>query len=318
MWVKMKKWACYLSIIVLLPYVLTVFLNGPGIVSPTTVDDREVRVSVDTASEKSSGQNQEENGEDGKPEGETDPVEKSVSMPLEDYCVGIMAKEIPADYQMEALKAQAVLVRTEIFREIGEKGSGAVMDTEFWTQEEMEKAWGVTKYNRYRHRLENAWQATEGKVLMKDGIAANAPFCRLTNGSTRNGAEVLGEEYAYLKPVDCEEDIEAQEQIQTVTLEDMDAEVTDCDSCGYVLAVRVGKEKMSGEAFRDKHQLASSCFTLQKFNGKLRITTRGVGHGLGMSQFTANKLAKSGEGYEKILSYFFEELNLQEVADIVE
>lgn len=294
MWIKMKKWGCYLSIIVLLPYVLTVFLNGPGIAGSTAVDDREVKVNVE------------------------DHAQKSVSMPLEEYCVGIMAKEIPADYQMEALKAQAVLVRTEIFREIGEKGSDAVMDTEFWTQEEMEKAWGVTKYSRYRHRLENAWQATEGKVLMKDGVAANAPFCRLTNGSTRNGTEVLGEEYAYLKPVDCEEDIEAQEQIQTVTLEDMDAEVTDCDSCGYVLTVRVGKEKMSGEEFRNKHQLASSCFTLQKFNGKLRITTRGVGHGLGMSQFMANKLAKRGEEYEKILSYFFEELDLLEVADIVE
>ena len=74
---------------------------------------------------------------------------------------------------------------------------------------------------------------------------------------------------------------------------------------------------MSGEEFRTNYHLASSCFTLQKYNGKLRITTRGVGHGLGMSQNTANEAAKKGDGYEEILERFFEGTDIKEVTDIV-
>lgn len=301
MWFRVKKWGCYLSIIVLLPYVLTVFLNGPGIISASAVDERKVRVRIGT----------DEDADEDTDEG------KTVEMSLEDYGIAVMAREIPASYEIEALKAQAVLVRTEIYKALEEQGSGAALEEAFWTQEDMEKDWGVAKYSHYYHRLQRAWQETDSKVLMKDQKAAAAPFCRLTNGSTRSGAEVLGEAYAYLQPVDCAADIEAQEQIQTVTVADMDAEIVSCDSGGYVLAVRVGEEQMSGEEFRTEYLLASSCFTLQKFNGKLRITTRGVGHGLGMSQYTANKLAKEGSGYEDILAYFFEELEIQEVADIV-
>ena len=111
--------------------------------------------------------------------------------------------------------------------------------------------------------------------------------------------------------------IQFSKQIQTVTLEDMDAEVEKCDTAGYVLSVRVGKEKVSGEEFRTNYHLASSCFTLQKYNGKLRITTRGVGHGLGMSQNTANELAKAGRNYEEILEEFFTDTEIKEVTDIV-
>ena len=63
--------------------------------------------------------------------------------------------------------------------------------------------------------------------------------------------------------------------------------------------------------------LASGSFVLQKYDGKLRVTTRGVGHGLGLSQYSANKMAKDGKTYDEILEYFFEGTELKEVADIV-
>ena len=69
--------------------------------------------------------------------------------------------------------------------------------------------------------------------------------------------------------------------------------------------------------FREKYKLASGSFVLQKYDGKLRVTTRGVGHGLGLSQYSANKMAKDGKTYDEILEYFFEGTELKEVADIV-
>lgn len=76
-------------------------------------------------------------------------------------------------------------------------------------------------------------------------------------------------------------------------------EIQKTDSVGYVLKIRVGDKVMSGEEFRNKYQLASSCFTLQPYNGKLRVTTRGAGHGIGMSQYTANEMAKRNKDIEK-------------------
>ena len=300
---KVKQFICYAIIIVLLPYVVTVFINGPSIVASSHVDGTYV-----TVSRTDSGDANDES---------SDEKSANIKMAIEDYCVGIMAKEIPADYNKEALRAQAVLVRTDIYRKIESEGSDAVFSEPFWTREEMEQTWGVTKYSRYYNKLKSAWKDTEGQVLMYEGKLAATPFCRLSNGSTRDGKEVLGEEYPYLKIVDCPEDIEAQEQIQTVTLDDIEAEIIECDTTGYVLSVKVGEEKISGEEFRTNYHLASSCFTLQKYNGKLRITTRGVGHGLGMSQNSANELAKSGQKYEQILEHFFEGTTIAEVTDIV-
>lgn len=310
---RFKQFGYYLIIIVLLPYVITVFINGPSITASSHVDGTYVKVRLDKKQSEEAGRQGADTDSSNISSGESSVAE----LPIEDYCIGIMAKEVLPGYEKEMLKAQAVLVRTDIYRQIEKEGSDIVLEDSFWTKKQMEKAWGVTKYSRYYNKLRSAWRDTEGQVLMYDGKLAKTPFFRLSNGSTRDGKEVLGKKYPYLKIIECPLDIESEEQIQTVTLEDMDAEVEKCDTAGYVLSVRVGKEKISGEEFRTNCHLASSCFTLQKYNGKLRITTRGVGHGLGMSQNTANEMAKKGDKYEEILEEFFEDTELKEVTDIV-
>lgn len=289
---KLKQIGCCLLIIVLLPYVLTVFISGPEFAATSSVDDRYVKVRT-----------QDENGE--------------AQISIEDYCIGILAGEIPPEYDEEALKAQAVLVRTEVYAEISREGMDAVLSIPYRTQKQMEESWGAARYYSAWNKMKNAWKETEGQVLMYEGELARTAFCRLTNGSTRDGKEVLGEDVPYLKIVECPLDVEEKEQIQTFIVEDMDAEIVKCDTAGYVLLVDVGGEQVSGEQFRENYDLPSSCFAFQKYNGKLRITTRGVGHGLGMSQNTANRMAKEGKDHEEILNYFFEGTNIKEVADIV-
>lgn len=290
MWMRLKRAGCYLLIVILLPYIITVFLNGPSIVASSNVDETVVRVKTESG---------------------------TIKIPLKEYCVGILAKEIQASYKQEALKAQAVLVRTDIYGKLGE-GVDTVLKEPYWTKEQMQEAWGAGKYAGNYAKLEDAWKDTEGQVLTYDGKLAKTAFFQLSNGSTRDGKEALGsEEYPYLKIVDCPLDIEAPKQIQTVTIDDMDAEVTACDMAGYVQNVRVGNETVSGEEFRKNYHLASSCFTLQKYNGKLRITTRGVGHGLGLSQYTAQQMAKEGSNMVSILQYFFEGCEVKEVTEIV-
>lgn len=291
MWSRLKRLGCYITIIVLLPYIITVFLNGPSITAISHVDETFIKVKTEAG---------------------------TADMSLEEYCVGILAKEIPASYKEEALKAQAIVVRTSVYMKLESEGTDTVLEEEFWTKNQMQEAWGSGKYSKNYAKLVNAWHDTEGQVVTYDGKLARTPFCALSNGSTRDGREALGsEEYPYLKIVDCPLDIEDAKQIQTITIDDMDAEVTACDTAGYVQSVRVGDTTVSGEEFRTNYHLASSCFTLQKYNGKLRITTRGVGHGLGMSQNTANEMAKKGETFDAILQYFYEGTELKEVTEIV-
>lgn len=288
---RLKRLGSYLIIIVLLPYIITVFLNGPTVTTSAKVDEGVIMVEND-------GQETE--------------------MSIEEYCIGRLAKEIPASYEKEALKAQAVLVRTTVYGQILEAGSGTVLPDEFWTIDEMRKQWGAGKYSSNYDKLKSAWEQTDGQVLMYEDKPANVPYCRLTNGSTRDGAEVLGsEEYPYLKIKECPLDIESKEQMQTIIMDEMDVEVTSTDTAGYVIGVRAGEETVSGEEFRKTYGLASSCFTLQNYDGKLRITTRGVGHGLGMSQYTADRMAENENTFDEILAYFFEGTELKEVTDIV-
>ncbi|MCI6533653.1 MAG: SpoIID/LytB domain-containing protein [Lachnospiraceae bacterium] len=301
---KFKKFGCYVIIIILLPYVVTVFLNGPSITSYSHVDETYVKVKVADAS------GDEAAGGDAT-------AGTVVEMPIEEYCVGMLAKEIPASYEEEALKAQAILVRTDVYKKINESGSDTVLEDDFWTQKQMEKAWGG-KYSKYYHKLEKVWSETEGQVLNYGDTLALTPFFRLSNGWTRDAKEVLeSEDYPYLKIVECPEDIEAEKQLQTVTVDDMDVEITATDTAGYVLNVRVGQENVSGEEFRNTYKLASGCFTIQRCNGQIRITTRGIGHGLGLSQYEANQMAKNGKTYEEILQYFFEGTEIKEVAEIL-
>ena len=304
---KVKQAGCWLLIIVLLPYIITVFINGPKVITASKADETMVK------------------------------IKKNGKMPVEEYCIGVLARDMPADYEKEALNAQAVLIRTEVYRMIQEAGGDGTLPEEaadeFWTEKQMKSAWGMRYAENYR-KLKNALESTAGQVLFYGKDLAMTPFFNLSNGYTRDAKEVLGkEEYPYLKIVECPGDVNAENEIQTVILEvkseqkgenegttgieTMDVEIQETDSVGYVLKIRVGDKVMSGEEFRNKYHLASSCFTLQPYNGKLRVTTRGAGHGIGMSQYTANEMAKKEQGYRKILKYFFKGTDIKEVTEII-
>lgn len=269
---KIKKFLAVLSIIVLLPYIITVFANGGSV-------------------ETSSGVN------------EFDEL-------LKDHCIQTLAKEVSSDYEEEMLKVQAVLVRTTIYKEVEELGQDVLNQENFGNQEKISTNW--------RQKLEKAWDETEGQVVMYGDKLALVPFHQVSNGKTRSGAEVLGsEEYPYLQIIECAKDVEAENQMESQFIEVTNVKVESYDTAGYVLNVKVGEETCSGESFRDTYGLASSCFELQNFENQTRVITKGVGHGLGLSQYTSNEMAKEGKTYQEILQFFFPGTEIKEVAEIL-
>ncbi len=282
---KIKKICAVFAMIVLLPYVITIFMNGKSIEAN-------------------------QNGKNGYIKVKTESGIKEV--PLKAYCIGTLAKEIPVDFEEEALKAQAVIVRTTIYKKIEEKGNKAVMTERFFTKSDMKNQWGRSTFQKNYKKMERVWNETDGQVVMYNGQLAMVPFHQLSNGKTRIGKEVLGtDEYPYLQMKECPKDVEADGQMESKLIKVSGAQITAQDSAGYVTGVKVGEETLNGEAFRDTHGLLSSCFELQEFEGKMRVTTKGIGHGLGMSQNTANEMAKEGKKYNEILQYFYEGTELK-------
>lgn len=304
-----------LFIFLLLPYIITVLINGKAV--HRNGDNSPLYVKVESG-------------------------ERETKVLWEDYLVGVVAKEIQPDYHMEMLKVQTILSRTNLYRKIEEK-KNAVFSGEYMTRGEMEKLWGKEKGEEIYKKLKKAVVETEGKAILYKEKLASASFHKLSNGKTRNGNEVLGgENYSYLKTKDCPKDIENKWQLQTLELTykevkeyckpfltavdkkeaakpftKEDFEIKQTDSAGYVTKVRIGKHIYAGEEFRKALELPSSCFSFRDNNGIFKITTKGVGHGIGLSQHTANEMAKEGKSSEEILQYFFEGTEIREVTEIL-
>ncbi len=269
---KLKKFLAVLTILVLFPYIVTVFSNGINVNGSKETDKKDAL--------------------------------------LKEHCIGLLAKEVSADYEEEMLKVQALLVRTTVYKEIEELGEDILKQEGFGDIGDVEGSW-------YK-KLEKIWDETEGEVIMYHDKLALVPFHQVSNGKTRIGSEVLGsEDYPYLKMKECPKDVEADRQMESKFIEVKGAKVEKYDSAGYALNVTVGEEKINGESFRDTYGLASSCFELQVFENNTRVVTKGVGHGLGLSQYTANEMAKEGKNYKEILQFFFEGTEVKEVAEIL-
>lgn len=130
---RLKKLGCYLLIIILLPYIITVFLSGPGAYGASRVDETMVNVKADGEKSGSDGGKQEDSNAEN--------VDK-IQIPLSEYCIGIMAREIPAVYEEEALKTQAVLVRTQVCLALG-AGADTILEERYWTKKDMQDSWGA-------------------------------------------------------------------------------------------------------------------------------------------------------------------------------
>lgn len=271
--------------------------------------------------------------------GETDDRERYVivresmagreEVPLEEYLVGALAGSIPEDFEAEACRAQAVILRTNAVCIAEREGVEAipyeVLGQKSLTVGELQEKWGEDYGARYA-RLKEAVRDTKGQVLQYKGICVELPFFPLSAGKTRTAAEVWPDDpniYPYLESVSCGEDIfsdqyEKEIQMREQDLEEMLGELFGTeedvapeeieytyDSAGYVSEVIWEGESVSGEAFREKAGLSSACFSIENEENNVRIITKGSGHGLGMSQYTADVLADEGKGYREILNYFF-------------
>lgn len=312
---KFKSIAAFLIILILLPYIVSVFVNGAD-VREDAGEDFYVKVKVPDAEE----------------------ADGVTEIRWTDYLAGILAEEISEDCEPETLKAQAVVIRTQIYRTL-EDSEDKTLTESYLSRDEMEDKWGAENYGKYYEKYVRAVEETDDTVVMYGDAYAWTPFHQSSNGMTRSAAEVLGSnDYPYIAVRECPLDKEADDEIQTFTFpyteiqslcrdflvaeEDEDKaaqgytyddfEVRSCDSAGYVSELRMGNTICTGDQFRDALSLPSSAFSFsEEDDDNIKITTTGKGHGLGMSIWTADQMAKEGKTFEEILAFFFEGTELR-------
>lgn len=241
---------------------------------------------------------------------------------FEEYVMGITAKQILPTANQEARRAQMVLARTNL--EVQRKKEPDTLPSfPYLTMEEL-KDQGIEEIFR-----EDS-EATRGQILKVSGKKRYLPYHKVSAGKTRNGAEALPEKgYQWLKSKECASDQNSPEYldiriIKAKKLQKKMEEVwpgcleedkplirqlaaVQTDSAGYVLTVQAGNLQIPGESFAKGLGLPSACFSIDEVEDGIRITTKGVGHGLGLSQFQAELMGEAGAGYEEILSAFFED-----------
>lgn len=296
---KIKTFFCILFLICVLPYLITICLK-----------------------EKNQEPKVEETIADLPGEGDMD---------VENYLLGVLAAEISVNYEPETIKAQAVIARTNLMAAI-EAGTDL---PESLSREELQKLWGEEGFTDGYQKLAKAVEGTRGVVMTYQGSYPYAAYHAVSAGYTRSAKEALGNEnMPWLEGTDSRTDIPSEDFLKVVFFEKKEfvqrlrsafgeialseenplenIAVAARDGGEYVLQIDVGGKTVSGEEFRNALELPSACLYYKEVEGKIRIVTKGLGHGLGMSQYGANVLAKGGSSYRDILNYYFKNIEISD------
>ena len=260
---------------------------------------------------------------------------------LDTYLYGVVSAEMPASYELEALKAQAIVARTYTIFKIknGSKHENAdicdnSMCCQAWISKENRMArWEFDKKEDYWNKIITAVKSTKGKIAMYNGQPINAFFHSNSGGKTELPINVWGGSYPYLQVVatageeiyttyNSEVEISKDELIQKMLEKYSKFEIDFSDSnCISVIEytegervkkVKVGNIELSGVEIRNIFGLKSAKFKIEILGEKIKFSVLGYGHGVGLSQSGSDALAKQGKKCEEIIKYYYKDVEISE------
>ena len=246
-------------------------------------------------------------------------------MELDRYLTGVLLAEVPAEFEPEALKAQAVAARTytrKAYTTGGKHGNGSVCTNasccQGYLSDESYLSLGGSREGL--EKIRSAVLATSDQVLTYEGELIEATYFSCSGGWTEDAVAVWGSDFPYLQAVESPGEEKAAHFTDTLTLspEEFQAllgisltgdpvgwfgEVTHTDG-GGVATMEIGGAEYTGTWLRSLLKLNSTCFTVAA-GEQITITTRGYGHRVGMSQYGADAMAVAGSTYDAILSHYY-------------
>lgn len=253
---------------------------------------------------------------------------------FEDYIVGVVGAEMPISFEEEALKAQAVAARTYAYKRVDD--INAPVDYKSIGQaynsiDEMKEKWG-TNFEQYYNKVKNAVYDTKGVIMTYDNEPIEAVFHSTSAGVTEVCENIWGKNLPYIKSVDSKVDEQAPNFTYTTSIPNgqiieklsqeynlekdkiiSSFEIGERSDAGYVLNVIVCGKKINAREIRTLFSLRSTNFTIEKTSTSIDFTTKGYGHGAGMSQYGANFMAQDGSDYIEILNHYYSGITIQKI-----
>ncbi|MDR0531005.1 MAG: stage II sporulation protein D [Oscillospiraceae bacterium] len=256
---------------------------------------------------------------------------QSVTVGLEEYLTGCLAAEVSPNTHEEALKAQAVACHTFARYRLEVAGNAAVTDTGasdqgYFSQAQRRDRWGGN-FALYEKKLQEAVRAVRNETLVYDGQPICAAFFAISPGKTESALNYWGVDYPYLQPQESPGDRLAPDYTKTTMFSKSDMKdllkqlkgakpgsdpakwfgKPTRSASGTILEIEIAGQTITGRAARELLGLRSADFdvTYNAKDGFFKIVTRGYGHGVGMSQYGADFMARQGSGYEEILAHYY-------------
>jgi len=243
-----------------------------------------------------------------------------LTLSMNDYLIGVVASEMPASFPVDALKAQAIVARTYVKKKL--KNGGILTDdvsTQVYKDESYLRSIWKQDFDFYYNKIQKAVLETDGMTVRYQGDYIEAIYHSTSNGKTEDAVHVWGNSVPYLTSVNSVWDQYAGTYLRTVEKdlftifqifginfqEPLTIEVLSRNESGRISSIRVGNQSYTGVQFRNLLGLRSADFDIEIQDGKLFITTRGYGHGVGMSQYGAKGMAEAGYSYLQILSHYY-------------
>ena len=245
---------------------------------------------------------------------------ETINIALEDYVIGVVGSEMPALFNSEALKAQSVAARTYALKKtsMGATLTATTSDQVYKTNDQLKAMWG-NSYDNYYNKVKSAVLATKGEVITYNGNYIDAVYFSTSNGRTEDPIYVWSYTQPYLKSVDSKWDIGTTFFNATKTIPKSEissklgvnltsiSEITinSLTTGGRVNSVTIAGKEFTGVQIRTLLGLRSSDFTVSESGNNIVFTTKGWGHGVGMSQYGANGMANAGYSYSQILKHYY-------------
>jgi stage II sporulation protein D len=265
---------------------------------------------------------------------------KTVSMKLEEYLVGVLAAEMPARFEKEALKAQAIAARTYALRRLklnaklnnrghpqAEVCTNPAHCQGWLSDNEMKEKWGWLDYWENKRRIKSAVRETFGKVVTYQGDLIEPVYHSTCGMRTESAEEIWKHPVPYLKSVSCKWDRESPKYRSVTALSftelkeklGLDSKVQPVlkimgrTGSGRVKSINIGNKVWPATEFRSSLGINSTNFSWKVKDQKIEFITSGYGHGVGMCQYVANGLAKEGKKAEYILTYYYTGVKIEKL-----
>lgn len=234
---------------------------------------------------------------------------------MDDYLLGVVAGEMPASFEIEAIKAQVVASRTYVYSRLLNVDN--TTNSQVYLEDDKVKLSWQNNYDKYKEKVKKAISETKGEVITYQGEYISALFYSCSNGKSEDVENYFsGGSVAYLKSVDSSWDevydpkFKREKVFKANALKDIfggfDYQDISYYPSGRVKSIKINNKIYTGREVREKLALASSDFKIIDKGNEYVFITKGSGHGVGMSQYGAQAMAKLGYSYQDILKYYYQ------------